>query len=240
MNALSIPFWATLLNTLTNFKAIWNTFECACPVPHLVLGVWYIEYYRHRMKTNLIQHRHRNIIQKLTKTTKLIDKSHKVFWRGDKITVGKVKGINPLFTIFTKIKVIRACPVFIVSLQEWFCKKTYELFHDMETLCALLAIVRIIHRSSVGSCRSTSNVELRRHVRKSWWRHQMKTFSALLAFCAGNSPVPGELPAQRPVTRSFDVSFDLRLNKRLSKQSWGWWSETPSRSLWRHRNVVID
>ena len=40
----------------------------------------------------------------------------------------------------------------------------------------------------------------------SWWRHQMETFSALLARCAGNSPVSGEFPAQRPVTRSFDVS----------------------------------
>ena len=40
-----------------------------------------------------------------------------------------------------------------------------------------------------------------------WWRHQMETFSALLALCVG------------PVTRSFDVFFDLRLNKRLSKQS---------------------
>ena len=47
---------------------------------------------------------------------------------------------------------------------------------------------------------------------------------------------PGKFPTQRPVTRSFDVFFDLRLNKRLSKQSWGWWSETPSSSLWRHRN----
>ena len=27
-----------------------------------------------------------------------------------------------------------------------------------------------------------------------WWRHQMKTFSALLALCAGNSPVPGNSP----------------------------------------------
>ena len=53
--------------------------------------------------------------------------------------------------------------------------------------------------------------------------------SALLALCAGNSPVPGEFPAQRPVTRSFDVFFDMRPNKRLSKQSWGWWFETPSR-----------
>ena len=48
---------------------------------------------------------------------------------------------------------------------------------------------------------------------------------------------PGEFPTQRPVTRSFDVLFDLRLNKRLSKQPWGWWFETPARSLWRQRNV---
>ena len=29
-----------------------------------------------------------------------------------------------------------------------------------------------------------------------WWRHQMETFSALLALCAGNSPVTGEFPSQ--------------------------------------------
>ena len=56
---------------------------------------------------------------------------------------------------------------------------------------------------------------------RAWWRHQMEPFSALLALCAGNSPVSGELPAQRPMTRSFDVFFDLRPNKRLSKQLWG-------------------
>ena len=64
----------------------------------------------------------------------------------------------------------------------------------------------------------------------------METFSALLAICAGNSPVTGEFPPQRPVTRNFDVFFDLRLNKRLSKHWWGWWFETPSCSLWRHCN----
>ena len=42
-----------------------------------------------------------------------------------------------------------------------------------------------------------------------WWRHQMETFSALLALCAGHSPVPDEFPTQRPVTRSFYVFFDL-------------------------------
>ena len=49
--------------------------------------------------------------------------------------------------------------------------------------------------------------------------------SALLAICAGNSPVSG------------DVFFDLRLNKRLKKQSWGWWFETLSRPLWRQCNI---
>ena len=68
------------------------------------------------------------------------------------------------------------------------------------------------------------------------WCHQMGTFSAFLAVCAGNSPVPGEFPAQRPVTQNFDVFFDLRLNKRLSKQSWGWWFQTLSRPLWSHCN----
>ena len=72
----------------------------------------------------------------------------------------------------------------------------------------------------------------------SWWRHQMETFSALLAICAGNSPVPGKFPAQSPVTRSFDVSFNLCLNKRLGKQSWGWWFKTQSHPLWRQCNVL--
>ena len=89
--------------------------------------------------------------------------------------------------------------------------------------------------SSVSSL--LCHVTIFKYEDNSWWRHQMETFSALLAICAGNSPVPGEFPAQRPVTRSFDVFFDLRLNKRLSKQSLGWWFETPSSSLWRHCNV---
>ena len=46
-------------------------------------------------------------------------------------------------------------------------------------------------------------------------------------------------PTQRPVTWIFNVFFDLRVNKRLSKQWWGWWFETLSRPLWRHRNVNI-
>ena len=72
-----------------------------------------------------------------------------------------------------------------------------------------------------------------------WWRYQIETFSALLAICAGNSPVPGEFPAQRPATRGFGVFFDLCLNKRLGKQPWGWWFEALSCPLKRHCNEVI-
>ena len=75
-------------------------------------------------------------------------------------------------------------------------------------------------------------------IENTWWRHQMETFSALLAICAGNSPVPGEFPAQRPVTRSFALFFDLRLNQRLRKQSRGWCFETIPRPLWRHCNDI--
>ena len=75
-----------------------------------------------------------------------------------------------------------------------------------------------------------------RHNETPWWRNQMETFFALLAICAGNSPVTDEFPAQRPVTRSFDVFVDLRLNKRLSKQSWGWWFKTLTRPWWHRCN----
>ena len=75
------------------------------------------------------------------------------------------------------------------------------------------------------------------HKKTSWWRHQMETFSALLALFVGNSPVTGEFPTQRPVTQSFDVFFYLGLNKQLSKQSWGWCFEMPLWSLLCHCNA---
>ena len=42
-----------------------------------------------------------------------------------------------------------------------------------------------------------------------------ETVSALLALCAGNSLVTGELPSQRPVTRSFVFSCDLSALRTL-------------------------
>ena len=77
-----------------------------------------------------------------------------------------------------------------------------------------------------------------------WWvstgdahrRHNMETFSALLAICEENPPITGGFPSQRPVTRSSHAFFDLRLNKGLIKQARWRWFWTPSRLLWCHYN----
>ena len=80
------------------------------------------------------------------------------------------------------------------------------------------------------------------HQRLSLWQHddviKWKHFPRYWPFVR-EITAPGEFPTQRPVTRSFDFFFDLRLNKRLSKQSWGWWFETLSHPLWRHRNGTL-
>ena len=55
----------------------------------------------------------------------------------------------------------------------------------------------------------------------------MEKFSALLAICAGNSPVPGEFPTQRPVTRSFDA---LLICARIN----GWVNNREAGDLRRH------
>ena len=47
----------------------------------------------------------------------------------------------------------------------------------------------------------------------------MEPFFALLAICAGNSPVTGEFPSQKPVIRSFDVFFDVHLKKKTVEQT---------------------
>ena len=83
--------------------------------------------------------------------------------------------------------------------------------------------------------------EILRHLKcwlgqNAWWRHKMKTFSALLAICVGNSPVTDEFPHKGQWRGALMFSLICTWKKRLRKQSWGWWFETPSRSLWCHCN----
>ena len=55
-----------------------------------------------------------------------------------------------------------------------------------------------------------------------------KDFPRYWPFVRGFHRSPNARSAQRP---------DLRLNNGCVKQSWGWWFETPTRSLWRHCNA---
>ena len=56
----------------------------------------------------------------------------------------------------------------------------------------------------------------------SWWRHQMEIFSALLALCAGNSPVTGL------ICRLFD------------RVKLGWSITDKAPSWWRHQMEIFS
>ena len=66
------------------------------------------------------------------------------------------------------------------------------------------------------------------------WKH----FKCYWPFVRGIHRSPVNSPNKGLMTRNFDAFFDLRLNKR-STQSWCWWFETPSCSLWRHCNELL-
>ena len=89
------------------------------------------------------------------------------------------------------------------TLQTYWCCDMilwYLLFHDIRFSHISFQIDEMIIHSDITPLKSSSTVTT-----LPWWHHQMETFSALLAICAGDSPVTGEYPGQRPVTRSFQL-----------------------------------
>ena len=70
----------------------------------------------------------------------------------------------------------------------------------------------------------------------------MEIFSALLAICAGNSPVTGEFPAQRPVTRSFGAFFDQSLSTHGIDLLFSWTIRIRFILLWDYvcDSIAID
>ena len=142
----------------------------------------------------------------------------------------------------------------MVSFKDWYIRKTWS-WYPMRVFSQIHPIIKSRKISNVReyillciwkatqpcfqyAYRNSERLENSKDYCYDKYRHQMETFYALLAICAGNSPVPGEFPSQRPVTRSFDVFFALPLNNGLSKQSWGWWFETQLHPLWRNCNDV--
>ena len=60
----------------------------------------------------------------------------------------------------------------------------------------------------------------------------METVSALLALCAGNSPVTGEFPSQRANNAEFDVGAHEPLNKQQTNDLW-------FDTKWRSSDVIV-
>ena len=91
------------------------------------------------------------------------------------------------------------------------------------------AFVRGIHRSPVDSPHEGSVArKMFLFDNNTWWRHQMETFSAILAICAGNSPVPVNSPhkGQWHGTLMFSLIY-TRIN--------GWVNTSEAGDLIRHR-----
>ena len=133
----------------------------------------------------------------------------RITWKAKTPEVGSTPHSNTSCCVFFQIHLIRA--LCALHMTGWCGEIHYEL-------CSLPKFI------------VTLAVYYELWIPFSWWRHQMETFFASLALCAGNSPDKGQW---RGAVIFF---FHLCLNKRLSKRLWGWWFETPSRSLWRHQN----
>ena len=123
------------------------------------------------------------------------------------------------------------CSIFSIKLQ--INTRHYLLY---ESNCGIFSKPFMRNFSLKKTCCLATNIQLlySQHCDRCWpstimsrWRHQMETFSALLALCEGNPPATGGFPSQRSVTRSFDVFFDESLNRQLNIQWNCRWFETP-------------
>ena len=73
------------------------------------------------------------------------------------------------------------------TFQWWWYSKWLPILHQ-------IVMMIIVHSTKIPSLRQAIMLNPRRKLFEAWWRHQMETFSALLALCVGNSPVSGEFP----------------------------------------------
>ena len=67
-----------------------------------------------------------------------------------------------------------------------------------------------------------------------------KHFPRYCPFGRGIHRSPVNSPRKDQRRRASMFFFDHHLNKWLNKQSWGWWFEAPSYSLWRHCRDYIS
>ena len=84
----------------------------------------------------------------------------------------------------------------------WFCcRHCYPLYYTVTSVMIPIyignknkVITPFYIKNSITSHYFLWDIITHPWPRHPWWRHQMETFSALLALCAGNSPVPVNSP----------------------------------------------
>ena len=85
----------------------------------------------------------------------------------------------------------------------------------------------------VEICRDIYVIKPQFHDNVIKWKH----FPRYWPFVQGIHQWPMNFPHKGQRRGALMFSLICALNKRMSKRRWGWWFETPSRSLWRHCNV---
>ena len=141
-----------------------------------------------------------------------------------------------LFSCFTVVKYPSKFPIFFRIT--WLIRGQSHDFISA-SVSALKNMGRKIPQIPLGIHDITktkcSTRKPRMHI--SWWRHQMETFSMLLAFMRGIHRSPVNSPHKGQWRRALMFSLICALNKQLSTQSWDWWFETIAPVLWRDSNV---
>ena len=126
----------------------------------------------------------------------------------------------------------------------WIFMVTIILHHIIDILYSLY-----IHYTGIIQCMRLADEKRRYSVTPSLsgWTHtqngprhddvmKWKHFPRYWRFVRGIPRSPANYPHKGQWHGAFKFSLICALNKRMSKQSWGWWFETLSRSLWRHCN----
>ena len=128
-------------------------------------------------------------------------------------------------TVYSRKHWSSASLAFVRGIRRWPVNSrhkgliTWKIFLCDSVIMVLFTRTQCIIRYGNNNCQiskvhyiANTTTHLTSHDTVTWWRHQMKTFSALFAICAGNSQFTGEFSAQRLVTRSCDVFFDMCLH----------------------------
>ena len=99
-----------------------------------------------------------------------------------------------LIYIFTQmVVIITTCSSIHILVNSWWPSETIWWHRSGSTLAQVMVCCLKAPSHCLNLCWLVRNVVWP----TTWWRHQMETFSPLLAICAGNSPVSPGIPCTK-------------------------------------------